>query len=88
MLGVQLLTMHEDENLAKDRTLHLIRILERGCKYIYLGQKNMFALHILAKILPKKSDPWFILNALVKGDPVQMLWTGFLCPLKIHMLKL
>lgn len=53
MLGIQLLTMHKDENLARVRTLHLIRILEKGCMYIYLGQKNMFAFHILAKTLSR-----------------------------------
>ena len=47
MLCFQLLTMYNDvgqqsvfnvlENLTRVRTLHLIRFLERGFKYIYLS---------------------------------------------------
>ena len=42
------------ENLARVRTLHLTRVLKEDSSiFISVGQKNMFASHILARILPR-----------------------------------
>lgn len=105
MLHFRLLTMYNDvgqqsvlnvlENLARVRTLHLIRFLERGFKYIYLNwAKEHVTSHILAKILPRNQIRGSSLtNTLFKGDPAQVLilWAKCLCsptPRHIHILKL